>query len=130
MTVKPIRVAVVDDDSSFLRALERLLRAADYEPLCYASAEAFLQESPHPPMDCLILDIRLGVVTGFDLAHQLAAEGSSLPVIFITAHDEPAIQEQARQAGGVAYLHKPFSADALMEAIRRAVAIGRTSEDI
>jgi len=121
MTEKKTKVVVVDDDSSFLRAQERLLRAAGFEPLGYPSGESFLQESPHPPIDCVILDIRLGTMTGFDLARQLAAEGSRAPVIFITAHDEPEAREQARQMGCAAYLRKPFSAQSLIEAIRRAL---------
>jgi len=122
-----IKVAVVDDDSSFLRALERLLRAAGFEPISYPIAETFLEESPRPAVDCVILDIRLGALTGLDLARQLAAEGSRVPLIFITAHDEPGAREQARQAGGVAYLRKPFSAQSLVEAIRRAVQTGPPS---
>ncbi len=121
MTTTRIKVAVVDDDSSFLRALERLLRAAGFEALSYPSATTFLQESPHPPVSCVILDIRLGALTGFDLARHLATEGSRAPIIFITAHDEPEAREQARRHGCVAYLRKPFSAQSLIEAIRRAV---------
>ncbi len=116
-----IRIAIVDDDASFLRALERLMRAAGFEPLSYPSAETFLQESPHPRVDCVILDIRLGTVTGFDLARQLAEEGSRAPVIFITAHDEPEAREKARRLGCVAYLRKPFSRESLIESIRRAL---------
>lgn len=121
------RVAVVDDDSSFLRALERLLRALGFEPLVYPSAETFLQESPRPPVSCVILDIRLGTQTGFDLARQLAAEGARVPIIFITAHDEPEARQQARDAGGAAYLRKPFSVQSLMEAIRQATAPARAA---
>ncbi len=116
-----VKIAVVEDDSSFLRALERLLRVAGFDALSYPSAETFLQESPHPPVDCVILDIRLGATTGFDLARQLAVEGSRAPVIFITAHDEPEARDEARQVGAAAYLRKPFSKESLVEAIRRAL---------
>lgn len=127
MTESKFKIAVVDDDTSFLRAQERLLRAAGFEPLGYPSGESFLQESPRPPMDCVILDIRLGTMTGFDLARRLASEGSRVPVIFITAHDEPEAREQARQAGCAAYMRKPFSAQSLIEAIRRAISPAQPS---
>ena len=118
-----IKIGVVDDDSSFLRALERLLRAAGYEPLGYPTAEVFLEESPRPPLNCVILDVRLGALTGFDLARRLAAEGLRLPIIFITAHDEPEVRQQAQEAGCIAYLRKPFSAQSLVEAIRQALPL-------
>ena len=122
MTEPKIKVAVVDDDTSFLRSQERLLRAAGFEPLGYPSGESFLQESPRPPLDCVILDLRLGPMTGFDLARRLAVDGPRVPVIFITAHDEPEACAQARQLGCAAYLRKPFSAQSLIAAIRRAIA--------
>lgn len=112
-----IQIAVVDDDPSFLRALERLLSAASFQPLTYPSAESFLKESPRPHIDCLILDIRLGTMTGFDVARQVAAEFSRVPIIFMTAHDEPRTRALAAEVGCVAYLRKPFSAQALVEAI-------------
>jgi FixJ family two-component response regulator len=121
MAERNVTVAVVDDDSSFLRALERLLRAAGFVPVTYPSAESFLQESPHPPLDCLILDVRLGTATGFDVARQLTSEGDCPPVIFVTAHDDPETSRQAEQAGCAAYLRKPFASGSLIEAIRRAL---------
>jgi FixJ family two-component response regulator len=128
MTKKRIQVAVVDDDPGYLRALERLLRAAGFTPRGYSSAEAFLQELPRPPIDCAILDIWLGTMTGFDIARRLAAEGSRVPVILMTAHDEPGAREQAREVGGAAYLRKPFSAQLLFEAIQQATVSNSQSE--
>ncbi len=116
-----LQIAVVDDDASFLRAQERLLRAAGFVPRTYPSGEAFLMETPRPPVDCLIVDIRLGTMTGFELAKRLAAEKWPVPVIFMTAHDSAETRERAQQAGGVGYLRKPFPAEALFEAIREAI---------
>ena len=117
-----IYVAVVDDDDSFARALGRLLRAAGFEPLLYSSAESFLVPTPLPHSDCLVLDIHLGGMSGLDLRRRLASRGATTPVIFVTAHDEPEIREEARQAGCVAYFRKPVPGKLLVEAIRNAIA--------
>jgi FixJ family two-component response regulator len=116
-----IHVAVVDDDDSFGRAIGRLLRAAGLEPSVYSSAESFLEDPARAPADCLVLDIHLGGASGLDLRRHLTALGSAVPVIFVTAHDEPAIQEEARQVGCSAYLRKPVPGKLLLEAISKAV---------
>ena len=121
MIENKIHVAVVDDDPSYLRALERLLRAAEFDARGYSSAETFLFEYHSLPLDCAIVDIKLGTMSGFDVARRLAAENSQLPIIFITAHDGPEAREEARQLGCVAYLRKPFPAQSLIDAIRSAL---------
>ena len=120
MTVDTINVAVVDDDASVCRALERLLRASGFAALTYSSAEAFLLDRPR--VDCMILDIHLGGMSGFELQKQLAAAGEPPPIIFITADEDPDTPELARQSGCVAYFRKPFPGHQLMETIRSAVA--------
>ena len=114
-------VAVVDDDDSFSRAIGRLLRAAGFEPLVYSSAEAFLQDTAHAPADCLVLDIHLGGMSGLDLCRHLTGLGKATPVIFVTAHDEPKIREEAQQAGCSAYLCKPVPGKLLLGAITKAL---------
>lgn len=121
MSAEKINVAVVDDDGSFCRALGRLLRAAGFEPAMYPSAEAFLQDLARARVDCLVLDIHLGGMSGFDLQKHLAASGPAPPIIFMTGHEEPETPEPVRRAGCVAFLRKPFAGDSLIEAIRRAV---------
>ena len=116
-----IHVAVVDDDDSFGRAISRLLRAAGFEPIGYSSAEAFLEDATHAPPDCLLLDIHLGGASGLDLRRHLTALGSAIPVIFVTAHDEPKVREEAQRAGCSAYLRKPVPGHLLIEAITKAV---------
>lgn len=111
------QVAVVDDDESFSRAIERLLRAADFEPFIYASAEAFLQDTTHPPFDCMVLDIHLPGMSGLDLCHRLTDLGRTVPVIFVTAHDEPDTREEAGRAGCLAYFCKPVPGKLLLDAI-------------
>jgi len=121
MSADKINVAVVDDDDGFCRALGRLLRAAGFEPAMYPSAETFLQDLARARVDCLVIDIHLGGMSGFDLQRHLAASGAPPPIIFMTGHDEPGTPERARKAGCVAFLRKPFVGNALLEAIRRAV---------
>jgi FixJ family two-component response regulator len=122
MNPRSINVAVVDDDSSYCRALERLLRAYGFTPLIYSSAEVFLGDSARPRVDCMILDIHLGGMSGFALQNQLAQSGSVPPIIFITADEGPDTPERARQAGCVECLQKPFAGKSLLEAVTRAVA--------
>ena len=116
-----INIAVVDDDASLCHAMDRLLRAAGFQPFTYSSAEAFLQDGKRVRPDCILLDIQLGGMSGFELQSLLAASGSSTPIIFITAYDDPETREQARQTRCSAYLHKNDPGEVVLEAIRRAV---------
>ena len=118
----PLFIAIVDDDESLCRSLGRLLRAVGMLPSVYPSAEAFLADAGHPPFDCLVLDIQLGGLSGIELQQQLAAAGNRTPVIFITAHDEPAAREQAFAAGCGGFFRKTDSGAEVIEAIRRAAA--------
>jgi len=115
-------VLVVDDDPSVLRGLERLLRANGFNAELFDSAEAFLLHANVHEALCLVLDINLTGKSGIELRRELAAAGSLLPVIFMTANDSAATSQAARDAGCVAYLAKPFPAAMLMEAIKRAAA--------
>jgi FixJ family two-component response regulator len=114
-------VAVVDDDESFARALGRLLRASGFEVQTYPSGEAFLASTAVTPPDCLVLDIQLGGMSGLDLLRQLRALGNLVPIIFVTAHDEAEVSDEAVQAGCVAYLRKPVVSHVLMEALAKAL---------
>jgi len=116
-----IRVAVVDDDQSFARAIGRLLRAAGFATAVYPSAEAFLQSHAAGPANCLVLDIQLGGMSGLDLGRRLAGMGAKIPVIFVTALDDEGHGLEARRIGCLACLHKPVSGRLLVETIRRAV---------
>ena len=94
-----IYIAIVDDDESMCRSLGRLLRTANFQTITYLSAEAFLKDSKHPQFDCLVLDIRLGGISGIELNKRLTSEGSTIPVIFITAHDDPETEKLAMATG-------------------------------
>ena len=113
-------IAVVDDDSSTLDAIGLLLDAHGFASLIFDSAEAFLERDVAEPVDCLLLDIHLGGLSGIGLRRRLEASGSTLPVIFMTALDDAATRGQALSAGCVAYLRKPFPSRLLLEAIEKA----------
>ena len=114
-------VAVVDDDPSMLSAAESLLDAQGFATMVFASAEEFLDRGAATQVDCLLLDIHLGGVSGIELRRRLKDSGSMLPVIFMTALDDEAMRERAIKAGCVAFLRKPFQARQLIDAIKKAV---------
>ncbi|RZL95340.1 MAG: response regulator [Variovorax sp.] len=114
-------VAVVDDEDAIRKALKRLLRSAGIAVECYASGPEFLQSLSTQWPDCIVLDIRMQGMNGFDVQARLQAQHVDVPIIFITATDE---QTRAMHSGAVAVLRKPFGDEALLDAI--AAAIGST----
>jgi FixJ family two-component response regulator len=114
-------IAIVEDDPSMLKGVGRLLSAHGFLTEAYTSAEAFLEHAAATEASCLLLDINLGGISGIELSHRLAAGGSKLPVIFMTAVDSESIQREAALAGCIAYLRKPFPSGQLIDAIGRAV---------
>ena len=116
------RVAVVDDDESVRKALQRLLRASDFDADTFASAQDFLASLPQAaPPDCLVLDLQMPGMSGLDLHRRIGRAGLRLPVVFITGHDEPGMQARCLAAGASAYLRKPLEAGALLAAIEAAI---------
>ncbi len=113
-------VLVVDDDPTMLRSVARLLRQLGYESVLFPSAEAFANHSDFDGVICVLLDINLGDVSGIELRLRLKAADSSVPVIYMTGNDSPAVRAAAHQSGCLAYLTKPFSAKSLMELLHRA----------
>ena len=116
-----VYIAVVDDDEDLCRSLSRFLRAAHFQPVTYPSAEAFLADTKHPKFDCLVLDIQLKGMSGLDLRRRLSAVNDVTPVVFITAHDDPAVREQAKAAGCAGFFRKTDSGVDILAAIRRAI---------
>ncbi|CAE6850370.1 Response regulator protein TmoT [Paraburkholderia nemoris] len=119
--LKPF-VVVVDDDESVSRAIRRLLRSIGIASETFASGDAFLEvlssmPSYHP--DCVILDVQMPGLNGLEVQQRLA--GSGMPVIFITAHDDIGVREQALAAGAVAYLRKPFNDELFVRTVRAAL---------
>jgi FixJ family two-component response regulator len=112
-------VAIIDDNPSMLKGLDRLLSAHGFRVRTFTSAELFLESLADCEADCLLLDIHLGGISGIDLQRRLTSSGADLPVIFMTAIDNEATRQEAFDAGCVAYLRKPFLAKLLIDAINR-----------
>jgi FixJ family two-component response regulator len=121
MPDEPLKIVVVEDDASMSQAIERLLRAGGFAAVLFASAEAAL-EAAGAAADCLVLDIHLPGMSGFDLYRRLTLSGQAVPAVFITARDEPAVRDEAERLGGAgSYLPKPFSGRDLLDAVTRAL---------
>src|SRR3974390_1684222 len=103
MPVAPRTVAIVGDDAELLKGLERLLNAHGLGTKAFPSAEAFLAANSGMGIDCVLLDVHLGGMSGIALRRALSASGSRLLVIFMTALDDEATRQQAHAAGRVAY---------------------------
>ena len=119
-SVPGTNVAVVDDDESVCRSLSRLLRVSGIHAVSYPSAELFLADTGRPRFDCLVLDVMLTGMSGIELHQQLKASGSTTPVIYITAHDDPATREKALATGCAAYFRKSDPGEEVLKAIRQA----------
>ena len=115
-------IAIVEDDPSMLKGLQRLLAVCGFVTEAYTSAEGFLERWAGSKANCLLLDINLGGISGLELRQRLAAAGSSLPVIFMTSGDSETVQTAALAAGCVAYLRKPFPARHLIDAIAQGAS--------
>jgi FixJ family two-component response regulator len=115
-------IVVVEDDAGMKRAIERLLRAAGFQPVSFASAEDLLQTEAADSAACLVLDIHLPGLSGIELGRRLVKSDRAKPVIFITGQDEPSLREEAGRLG-CGYFRKPFEGKALLEAIRRATKV-------
>jgi FixJ family two-component response regulator len=115
-------VFVVDDDPGTLKGVKRLLREHGYDSVLFPSAEAFQNYDDFDAGCCLILDINLNKESGIELRHRLKAAGISLPVIYITANDNPAVRIAALASGCIAYLTKPFTARSLLDPIEKVSA--------
>jgi FixJ family two-component response regulator len=114
-------IAVIDDDASVRRALQRLLRLAGFTVETFSTAREFLSVAYWAQTACLVLDIHLPGMSGFELAEYLAVSRVPIPIVFITALDDVSTRERVNRAGAAGYLRKPFDQNALIEAIRRAI---------
>ena len=112
----PPVIAIVDDDASIRRSLLRVVRSAGYKGEAFASAGEFLDWLATGRAACLVLDIKMSGMSGFELQERLA-----VPIVFITSHDDGPTQARLEKSGAAAHLKKPFSAEAVLAAIRRAV---------
>ena len=117
-------VSVVDDDESLRRSLRNLLSSVGFRVETFASAEAFLQSAHQEQTGCLVLDLRMPGMDGLGLLRYLSGTGSRIPTVILTAHGDDEARQRSMQAGAVAFLSKPFNGNALLDAVRTALAQG------
>lgn len=117
MVTRPA-IAIIDDDDNVRISLDSLLRAYGYTVHVFNSAEQFLASDAVATMDCLISDIQMPGLNGLQMYRQLLASGYCVPVIFITASDDPAPRAIAMALGACCYLAKPFESDNLINCIK------------
>jgi len=114
-------VCVVDDDESLRRSVRNLLSSVGFRVETFVSAEEFLESAHRANTGCLVLDLRMAGMNGLDLLRHLAATGSRIPVIILTAHGDEEARRRSLEAGAIAFLGKPFRSDALLDAVRTAL---------
>ncbi len=117
----PHRVSIVDDDEPVREALKNLMRSARFDVEAFGSAEEFLKSERLQQTECLILDLYLPGMNGFDLQERLNGEHRRIPVIFITAHADETLRQRALRGGAVALLGKPVRREPLFKAIHSAI---------
>jgi FixJ family two-component response regulator len=114
-------IGIVDDDESVRDAISSLLRSAGYRCAVFPSAEAFLYSGRLSEMDCIVLDVRMPGLSGPELQRRLRDIDCPIPIIFVTGHADDEIRAKALRLGAVAFLAKPFSEVALLDAISSAL---------
>lgn len=124
IAAKPL-VAVVDDEESVGRALARLVRSAGLDAVVFSSGEDFLETLTTMNPDCVLLDLHMPGLSGFDVQDRIARSRFRPPVIVVTGHDSPEAQTRVLEAGASAYLRKPVDKKTLLQAIASAIAPGR-----
>ena len=120
MESRPI-IAVVDDDEDIRKALPRLLRSEGFEAIAFASAEEYLASMSELSAACLLLDVQLPGQSGIDLHQQLTDEKHDIPTIIMSAHENELSRAKGTATDFVDYLRKPFDADELLGAVKKAL---------
>ena len=117
MTTPRRLIAVVDDEESVRRAFARMLRTSPFDVETFASGQEFLDSLKDHRPDCVVLDLQMPGLTGRDVQRQLSLAQIHLPIIVVTAHDQPSLREQCLAEGAVAYEPKPLRRERMIELI-------------
>jgi two-component system, LuxR family, response regulator FixJ len=117
-------IFIVDDDDATRDSLRLLVECEGFEARDFASGRPFLDAVRPADGDCLILDVNMPGMNGFQVVEELRRRGDRLPVIFVTAWSDPATRSRARAAGAAALLEKPHKADELLALVRQVSAAG------
>ncbi len=118
-------VFIVDDDASVLKAVARLLRSAEFKTALFSSPQQFLDEHDPDAAGCLVLDVAMPKLNGFELQQILATRGSELPIIFLTGNGDIPMSVRAMKQGAVDFLTKPVNDSDLISAIQNAIESNR-----
>ena len=110
-------ISIVDDDESVRQALKSLIDSVGFRAEVFHSGEEFLKSPYLLQTDCLIADVRMPGMSGLELQERLSAAGSSIPIVFISAHEDKEARARGLRAGAIDFLQKPFSEDSLLGAI-------------
>jgi FixJ family two-component response regulator len=121
MNVPGVRVAVVDDDPSVRRALQRILKVLGVRVAGYESGEEFLASLQSARPDCVVLDLHMAGLSGLEVQEQLSRLEARLPVVMVTGHHEPGMRRRCLAAGASVYLRKPIDGEVLRRAIDQAI---------
>lgn len=129
-STKPL-IAIVDDDESVCRALERLVRSLGMAAETYSSGTDFVEQleslpGSHP--DCVVLDVQMPGLNGVEVQAYLRRTHKNIPVVFITAHDDRVARERALAAGAIAFLHKPCNDALIIRTLDTALGRGGADE--
>lgn len=128
-TIDASTVYLVDDDRSMRDAISSLVRSVGLNVETFASASEFLEHARSEACACLVLDVRMPRMSGFDLQHALSKNGVDIPIIFITGHGDIPMAVRAIKSGALEFLPKPFRAEELLEAINRALNIDQEARE-
>jgi len=120
-------IAIVDDDPSVRRGLQRLIRSMGWQVETFGSAQEFLDRPSSIAPNCLVLDLQLPGLSGLDLQKRMAEGGLEIPIVFLTGHGDIPASVRAMKAGAIEFLTKPVDEQELLKAIREAVERDRSS---
>jgi two-component system response regulator FixJ len=123
-------VYIVDDDVAIRRSLERLLGAADFQAVSYATPAEFLAVAGHLPAGCVLMDLRMPEMNGLEVQAHLLQNKVELPVIMVTAQGDVQSAVRAMKAGAVDFIEKPYGDDALIAAIESALKLGAPQDRV
>lgn len=122
MNTAPL-IAVIDDDASILVGLSSLLRSESFRVATYRTAEAFLAAPAAAAPDCVLTDVQMPGMSGLELQAELRKRHARLPVIFMTAFPDETVQARALASGAIAFLHKPFEAETMLNLLAAIVKL-------
>jgi FixJ family two-component response regulator len=116
-------ISIVDDDDSVRASLDSLVRSLGFKAYSFASADAFLRSPRLTETKCLISDVQMPNMSGIELQNVLIAQGSPIPIIFITAFPDEALEATAMKAGAICFLNKPFDGQVMIKCLYKAMAL-------